>query len=65
MSILIIAWSMCAAASFMLGLLHLLPGFKDRRASEYLLSVLMAFSAGAGALTELALMQAQTIAAYG
>ena len=54
MSILTIAWSMCAAASFMLALLHLLLWFKDRKAYVYLLSVLMAVSAGAGALTELA-----------
>ena len=42
MSILTIAWSMCAAASFMLGLLHLLLWFKDHKASAYLLSVLVA-----------------------
>ena len=42
LSILTIAWSMCAAASFMLALLHLLLWFKDRKAYVYLLSVLMA-----------------------
>jgi two-component system sensor kinase FixL len=55
---------MCAAASFMLGLLHLLLWFKDRKAYVYLLSVLMAVSAGAGALSELALMNATSIEAY-
>lgn len=55
---------MCAAASFMLGVLHLLLWFKDRRTHAYLLSMLMAFSAGAGAMVELALMHAQSIDAY-
>ena len=55
---------MCAAASFMLGLLHLLLWSKDRHAGVYLLSMLMAFSGGANALTELALMHAQSIDAY-
>lgn len=55
---------MCAAASFMLGLLHLLLWFKDQRSFVYLLSMLMAFSAGAGAMTELALAQAQSIEVY-
>ncbi len=64
MSFLTIAWSMCAAASFMLGLLHLLLWFKDQRSYVYLLSVVMAFSAGAGAMTEPALMHAQSIDAY-
>ena len=64
MSILTIAWSMCAAASFMLGLLHLLLLFKDRRSYVYLLSVLMTFSASASAMTELALMHARSIEAY-
>ncbi len=56
---------MCAAASFMLGLMHLLLWSKDRRAGVYLLSMLMALSGGASALSELALMHAQSIAAYG
>jgi len=55
---------MCGAASFMLGLLHLMLWFKDRRSYVYLLSVLMAFSAGAGSMTELALMHANSIDAY-
>lgn len=48
----------------MLALLHLLLWFKDRKAHVYLLSVLMAMSAGASALTELALMHADSIDAY-
>ena len=64
MSILTIAWSMCAAASFLLGLLHLLLWSKDRRAFVYLLSTLMALSAGTGAMVELALMHAPSIDAY-
>jgi hypothetical protein len=55
---------MCAAASFMPGLLHLLLWTKDRQAGVYLLSMLMAFSDAANALTELALMHAQSIDAY-
>ncbi len=55
---------MCGAASFMLGLLHLMLWFKDRRSQVYLLSVLMAFSAGAGSMTELALLHAHSIDAY-
>jgi hypothetical protein len=55
---------MCAAASFMLAVLHLLLWFKDRKAYVYLLSAVMAVSAGSGALTELALMNADSIAAY-
>ena len=56
MSTLTTTWSMCAAASFMLGLLHLLLWSKDRHAFVYLLSTLMALSAGTGAMVELALM---------
>jgi two-component system sensor kinase FixL len=55
---------MCGAASFMLALLHLLLWFKDRKSHVYLLSVLMAVSAGSGALTELGLMHADSIDAY-
>lgn len=48
----------------MLALLHLLLWFKDRKDHVYLLSVVMALSAGAGALTELALMHARSIGEY-
>jgi hypothetical protein len=55
---------MRAAASFMLALLYLSLWFKDRKAHVYLLCVVMAVSAGTGALTELALMNADSIDAY-
>jgi len=55
---------MCAAASFMIGLLHLLLWSKDRRVFVYLLSTLMALSAGTGAMVELALMHSPSIDAY-
>jgi hypothetical protein len=55
---------MCAAASFMLGLLHLMLWFKNGQALVYLLSVVMTLSAGAGAMIELALMHAPSIDAY-
>ena len=48
---------MCAAAAFMLALLHILLWLKDRKDSIYLLSMVMAVSAGMGAQTELALMR--------
>jgi PAS domain S-box-containing protein len=48
----------------MLGFMHLLLWYKDQQASVYILSMLMAFSAGTGALIELALMHAQSIDAY-
>ncbi len=48
MNWLTIAWSMCASASIMLGLMHLLLWFNDRRTIVYLPSSLMALSAGAG-----------------
>ena len=64
MSTLTVAWSMCAAASFMLAVMHLLFWVVRRRALVYLLSALMAFAAGAGAMLELAMMRADSVAAY-
>ena len=64
MSLFTIAWSMCAAASFMLGLLQLSLWFQDRQTYAYLLSAVMALSAGAGALIELSLMHAASIDTY-
>ena len=64
MSALTIAWSMCAAASLMLGLMHLSFWLLGGRALVYMLSALMAFAAGAGALVELAMMGAESIAVY-
>ncbi len=64
MSALTIAWSMCAAASLMLGLMHLSFWLVGGRALVYFLSALMAFAAGTGALLELAMMRADSIAVY-
>jgi len=64
MSPLTIAWSMCAAACLMLGLMHLLLWLKDRPSRVYLLSSLMAFSAGASAMTELALLTCTALERY-
>lgn len=55
---------MCAAASLMLGLMHLSFWLVGGRAPVYLLSALMAFAAGAGALPELAMMRVESIAVY-
>ncbi len=58
MSLLTVAWSMVAAASVVLGGLHGVLWLKDRQRWIYLLSALMAFAAGATALTHLGLMRA-------
>ena len=55
---------MCAAACAMFGLTHVMLFLHQRRAAVYVLSSLMAFSACSGALIELALMRADSIAAY-
>ena len=64
MSLLTIAWSMCAAACIMLGLTHLLLFFHQRRSALYLLSSLMAFAAAVETMIVLAMMNAQSIDAY-
>ena len=64
MSALTVAWSMCASASLVLALMHLSLWFKDRLSWIYLLSALMAFAAGANALTELGLMHAASLETY-
>ncbi len=64
MSALTIAWSMCAAASFVLGGLHVTLWLKDRQRWVYLLSTLMAVAAGATALTHLGLMHAESVRTY-
>ncbi len=64
MSLLTVAWSMCFAACIMLGLMHLLLFFHQRRSTLYLLSSLMAFAAAADTMLVLALMKAQSIEAY-
>ena len=58
MSPLVVAWSMCASACLMLGLMHLLFWFRDRKVSAYLLSALMGFSAAVIAI----LSEAETAA---
>ena len=65
MSPLTVAWSMCAAACVMLGLMHLLLFYHQRRMALYLLSSLMAFAAAAETMLELALMKTQSIETYG
>lgn len=65
MSILTIAWSMCGAASLMLGLMHVFLWFHHGRSWVYPLIALAAFSAAASAQLELALMHAGSTALYG
>lgn len=65
MSPLTIAWSMCAAACIMLGLMHLLLGSgKERPRRVYLLSSLMAISAGVGAMIEVGQLHTESLATY-
>lgn len=55
---------MASAASLMLGFTHLLLWWKTSRAVVYLLSAVMAFSASAEAMIELAQMKSQSIDTY-
>ena len=55
---------MLTAASWMLGVMHLLFWVKNRQAIVYLLSSLMAFSAGASAMLELGMMSTQSLETY-
>lgn len=55
---------MASAASLMLGLIHLVLWLKAPREIVYPLSAIMAFSASAEAMIELAQMKSQSIAAY-
>ena len=64
MSALTIAWSMCAAACFVVTGLHLTLWLKDRQRWVYLLSALMALAAGGTALTDLGLMYAESLQTY-
>ena len=64
MSPLVVAWSMCASACLMLGLMHLLFWFRDRKVTAYLLSALMGFSAAANALIELAMLTTESAPLY-
>ncbi len=63
-SILTILWSMCAAASFMLGFLHLFFWFKNKNQYIYILSTIMAMSAGVSALLELGLLMTTSVDTY-
>ena len=65
MSILTIAWSMCGAASLMLGLMQVFLWFHERHSPVYLLTSLACFSAAASAMLELSLMHASSTAVYG
>lgn len=65
MSILTIAWSMCGAASLMLGLMHIVLWFHERRSTVYLLTSLASCSAAATAMLELSLMHAASTTIYG
>lgn len=64
MSPLVIAWSMCAAACLMLGLMHLLFWFRDRRITAYLLSATMGFGAAVSAMLELAMLTTRSAHTY-
>lgn len=64
MSPLVIAWSMCASVSTMLGLMHLLFWFRNRKVAAYLLSAIMGFSAAVSAMLELAMMTTDSLAIY-
>ncbi len=55
---------MASAASLMLGLIHLVLWLKAPREIVYPLSAIMAFSASAEAMIELAQMKSQSIAAF-
>ena len=64
MNWLTVAWSMCAGVCVTLALMHSFLWSKNRSEFAYLLSTLMALSAGAIAITELSLLRTQSIATY-
>jgi signal transduction histidine kinase len=64
MSLLTVAWSICASACMMLGLMHLLFWFRDRKSYAYLLSSVMAFSASVSAMLELGLLLTGSLDTY-
>ncbi len=64
MSILTMAWSMTAAACCLLGLMHLILWLKLGRFSVYMLSSLMAFSAGAVSILELNMLTTESLDTY-
>ena len=55
---------MCATASFMLGFLHLFFWFKNKNQYIYILSTIMAMSAGVSALLELGLLMTTSVDTY-
>jgi DNA-binding NtrC family response regulator len=61
---LTIAWSMCAAISAMLGIIQLSMWLRNRNSLTYPLAMVMAFSASAMTISELALMHSQSIPYY-
>jgi DNA-binding CsgD family transcriptional regulator len=64
-SILIIAWSMCAAGNLMLELMQVFLWFHERPSPVCLLMSLACLSAAATAMTELSLMHASSTAISG
>ncbi len=64
MSVLTIAWSFCASVCLMLGSIHLLFWLRNRKQPVYLLSSLMAFSAGVSAMLEMALLLTESLDSY-
>jgi transcriptional regulator with AAA-type ATPase domain len=64
MSWLTIAWSMCAAISAMLGIIQLSMWLRNRNSLTYPLAMVMAFSASAMTISELALIYSQSIPHY-
>jgi signal transduction histidine kinase len=64
MSLLTIAWSFCASVCLMLGSIHLLFWLRNRKQPVYLLSSLMAFSAGVSAMLELGLLFTESLYSY-
>ena len=64
MNVLTIAWSFCASVCLMLGSIHLLFWLRNRHTPAYLLSSLMAFSAGASAMLELGLLHTESLDSY-
>lgn len=65
MSLLTIAWSMCAGACAVIGLTQFLLWLREPGRKVFLLSATMSLAAAATALVELALMKSQDVARYG
>ena len=64
MSILTIAWSMCASACAVMALTHLFLWLKDREKTAYILASVMAGAAAANGLLELALLHCTSVERY-